>query len=160
MTFSQYNTFPIAIAAVLGLAAHVLALTVFIIGLLASAAMSAAHISAVYFAAALAFQVAPAGVVLSSFLSGALWLIAGGLVLGVAAIKTGLGARVAATFTGHLSRSYATVITSVVLSALILAFLIPAAIARFQGTVPARQKYLFSPGERSRFPPCCRPGPE
>lgn len=101
MNLSQYKFLPIAAAAALGVAVllllpmpqsatgstvHVLALIVFIIGLLASAAMPEAHISAVYFAAALAFQVAPAGVVLSSFLSGAFWLIAGGVVLGVAAI--------------------------------------------------------------------------
>jgi hypothetical protein len=76
----------------------VLALTVFIIGLMATDSLPEYQVSALYFGLALAFQVAPAGVVLSSFRSSAFWLIAGGVVLGIAAIKTGLGRRIAEVF--------------------------------------------------------------
>jgi len=108
----------------------VLALTVFIIGLMATDSLPEYQVSALYFGLALAFQVAPAGVVLSSFRSSAFWLIAGGVVLGIAAIKTGLGRRIAEVFVHHLSRSFPRLISGIVFGAVVLAFLIPAAIAR------------------------------
>jgi len=108
----------------------VLALTVFIIGLMATDSLPEYQVSALYFGLALVFQVAPFDVVLSSFLSSAFWLIAGGVVLGIAAIKTGLGRRIAEVFVHHLGHSFSRLIAGIVFGAVILAFLIPAAIAR------------------------------
>ncbi len=165
---SQYRPIPIALVAVLAFGVllapmpgetgantvAVLALTVLIIGLMATNGLPEFQVSALYFALALIFQVAPAGVVLSSLRSSAFWLIAGGVVLGIAAIKTGLGRRVAEVFVRHLSRSFPRLIAGIVFGAVVLAFLIPAAIARMIILMPIvlalADRLGFQPGSRGR----------
>lgn len=107
-----------------------LALTVLIIGFMASNSMPEYQISALFFAAAVAFGIAPPEVVFSGLVSSAFWLVAGGVVLGIAAQQTGLGSAVAAVFVRRLGRSYPRLIAGIVLGSVVLAFLIPAAIAR------------------------------
>lgn len=132
----------------------VLALTVLIVGLMATNGLPEAYVSALYFTLALVFQIAPPDVVLSSFSSSAFWLIAGGVVLGIAAIKTGLGHRVAAVFVRHLGRSFPRMIAGIVLGAVVLAFLIPAAIARMIILMPIvlalAERLGFAPDSRGR----------
>ena len=82
-----------------------LALTVLIVGLMAANAAPEYFFSGLFFALALIFQIAPADAVFSGFRSSAFWLVAGGVVLGMAADKTGLGTAVASIFLGRIGQS-------------------------------------------------------
>jgi di/tricarboxylate transporter len=165
---TNYRPLPIVLVAILALGtflapmpdaanpktAMVLALTVLIIGLMATNGLPEFQVSALYFSLALVFQAAPAEVVLSSLRSSAFWLIAGGVVIGIAAIKTGLGRRVAEVFVRHLSQSYPRLIAGIVFGAVVLAFLIPAAIARMIILMPIvlalADRLGFQPGSKGR----------
>jgi len=107
-----------------------LALTVFTVGMWATGAMPEHYASVVFFILALVFQIAPVEVIFSGLKSSAFWLIAGGMVIGVSADRTGLGRYLAHAFVRRLNKSYLQLITGIVIGAVALAFLIPAAIAR------------------------------
>ncbi|NQU61915.1 MAG: anion permease [Rhodospirillales bacterium] len=107
-----------------------LALTVFTVGLWATGGLPEYYTSLIFFVLALVFAIAPADVVFSGFRSSAFWLIAGGVVIGMAANRTGLGRFLAHAFVSRLNKSYPQLISGIVFGAVILAFLIPAAIAR------------------------------
>jgi len=107
-----------------------LALTVFTVGMWATGAMPEHYTSVVFFILALVFQIAPVEVIFSGLKSSAFWLIAGGMVIGVSADRTGLGRYLAHAFVRRLNKSYLQLITGIVIGAVALAFLIPAAIAR------------------------------
>lgn len=131
-----------------------LALTVFTVGLWATGSLPEHITSIAFFVLALVLGIAPPEVVLSGFLSSAFWLIAGGVVIGVAADQTGLGRFLAHAFVLRLSGSYLQLITGLVLGAVVLAFLIPAAIARLIILMPIvlglADKLGFAPGSRGR----------
>ena len=114
----------------------VLALTVFTVGLWATGAVPEYRAAIAFFILALAFDVAPAAAVFSGFRSSAFWLIFGGVVIGVAANRTGLGRVLAHAFVRRLGGSYRQLIAGIVLGAVVLAFLIPAAIARLIMLMP------------------------
>lgn len=63
-------------------------LTVLTIGMWATSALPEHLVSIIFFVLAIVLAVAPREVVLSGFLSSALWLVFGGLVLGVAVQRT------------------------------------------------------------------------
>lgn len=107
-----------------------LALTVFTVGLWATGAVPEHRAAIAFFILALAFDVAPPAAVFSGFRSSAFWLVFGGVVIGVAANRTGLGRVLAHAFVRRLGGSYRQLIAGIVLGAVALAFLIPAAIAR------------------------------
>ncbi len=107
-----------------------LALTVFTVGMWATGAMPEHYASVAFFVLALVFQIAPVEVIFSGLKSSAFWLIAGGMVIGVSADRTGLGRYLAHAFVRRLNKSYLQLITGIVIGAVALAFLIPAAIAR------------------------------
>jgi len=73
-----------------GDAPAILGLILLTIGLLATSAIPEYLTVLLFFALAMIFALAPAGVVFSGFESAGLWLIFGGLVLGVAVHITGL----------------------------------------------------------------------
>jgi len=75
-------------------------------------------------------SISPGKVVFSGFASTALWLIFGGLVLGVAINSTGLGTLVASRAAVHLNRSYVRIISGVVTIGVLFAFLMPSAMGR------------------------------
>ncbi len=131
-----------------------LALTVFTVGLWATGSLPEYVTAVVFFVLALALGIAPPEVVLSGFWSSAFWLVAGGLVIGVAADRTGLGRFLAHAFLRRLSASYPRLITGIVLGAVVLAFLIPAAIGRLIILMPIilglADKLGFAPGTRGR----------
>ena len=113
-----------------------LALTMFTIGLWATGALPE-HITAVAFIViALGFSVAPPEIVFSGLRSSAFWLIFGGVVIGVAAERTGLGRYLAHFFTRRFDTSYPQLITGIVVGAGALAFLIPSAIGRLVILMP------------------------
>lgn len=113
-----------------------LAVTLFTVILWATNAVPQPVTAALFFAAALTFAIAPPKAVLSGFTSNALGLVAGGLILGTAADKSGLGRIVARVFLGRFSGTYPKLILGILLGSVALAFLVPAAMARMAITVP------------------------
>ena len=106
------------------------ALTVFAIGLYASRIIPEFLTAFTYFLVAMLFAVAPASVVFSGFQSTAFWLVFGGLIIGVGVRRTGLGEYLAQSITGRFTKSYATLITGVVVLAVTMAFLMPSTMSR------------------------------
>ena len=129
-------------------------LTVLTIGLWATSALPEHLVAIGFFVIAIVLSVAPQEVVLSGFLSSALWLVFGGLVLGVAVQRTGLGEWLAAGIVDRIGTSYASVIGAVVLGNVVLGFLVPSAMARAVILMPivvALAEHLgFKPGDRGR----------
>jgi di/tricarboxylate transporter len=129
-----------------------LALTVAAIGLWATGAVPE-HITALaFFTVAMLFKVAPAGVVFSGFESSALWLIFGGLIMGVAVRTTGLGARIAHRLAGAFDGGYVGVITGVTVVGLGLGFVMPSSMGRAVLLMPIAllmaERFGFRPGSR------------
>lgn len=113
-----------------------LALTIFTVGLWATGALPE-HITAVaFFVLALGFSVAPPEIVFSGLRSSAFWLVVGGVVIGVAAERTGLGRYLAHFFTRRLDTSYLQLIAGIVVGAVALAFLIPSSMGRLVILMP------------------------
>ena len=130
------------------------ALTVLIIGLWATGALPEHLVAVLFFVLAVVLSVAPQQVVLSGFLSSALWLVFGGLVLGVAVERTGLGRWLASGVVARIGSSYPRVIAAVVLGNVMLGFLVPSAMARAVILMPivvALAGHLgFAAGDRGR----------
>lgn len=129
-------------------------LTVLTIGLWATSALPQHQVAVMFIVLAIVLSVAPQEVVLSGFLSSALWLVFGGLVLGVAVQRTGLGRWLASGVVERIGASYASVIAAVVIGNVLLGFLVPSAMARAVILMPivvALAEHLgFSPGDRGR----------
>jgi len=131
-----------------------LALTVLIIGLMATSAIPEVQLAVLFFGLAVIFQIAPVDAVFSGFRSSAFWLVAGGIILGLAAEKTGLGTAVAGVLLRRMGQSFPQVIIGLSIVAVALALLIPAALARVIIMVPIVQAMAdrvgFMPGSRGR----------
>ena len=111
------------------------------------------HLGAViFFLVALLFAVAPPEVVFVGFQSSALWLVFGGLVMGTAAERTGLGDRVAELTVRFLPSSYLGILSLLALIAFLLGFFIPTGIGRLALLVPIVvglcRQLGFRPGSR------------
>lgn len=89
-----------------------------------------------FFLLAMVFTVAPAPVVFSGFNSTAVWLIFGGLVLGVAINATGLGQRIAKALAAHLAGTYPRLIGGMVAVGLLIAFIMPSSMGRVVLIIP------------------------
>ena len=100
------------------------------VGLWSTAVMPAHFTSLLFMLLAMLFALAPAQIVFSGFHSGAIWLVFSGIVLSVAIRKTGLGGRIAEIMLRRLPDNYLVLCYSVLFLALVLDFLIPAAVAR------------------------------
>jgi di/tricarboxylate transporter len=97
----------------------------------ASGRIPAHLVSLAFFLLAVLFHVAPPSVVFSGFTSGALWLIFGGQVMGVAIRHTGLAERLADAAARRIgARSYGSVIGGVVALSAALGFVLPSAMGR------------------------------
>ncbi|MDA0998218.1 MAG: SLC13 family permease [Proteobacteria bacterium] len=105
-------------------------ISLFAVGLYATAAVPEFLTAIAFFTLAMIFHVAPAPAVFSGFHSTALWLVFGGLVLGVAVEKTGLGARIATAITGRLGGSYPKLVAGLALVGIALAFVMPSTMGR------------------------------
>jgi hypothetical protein len=112
-----------------------LALVAFTVALWATAALPALHSGAIFFALALATGVAPAIPLLSGFWSDAAALVFGGLVIGGAAERSGLGRYVARALMGGLA-TYPRLITGVLIGSGTLSFLVPTTMGRLAITIP------------------------
>ncbi len=107
------------------------------IGLWATGVL-AEHVTALLFLVlAMVLGVAPASVVFSGFHSTAVWLVFGGLIVGVAVKATGLADRLAHLIARHLpDRSYAGIIFGVVFLGVALSFLMPSSMGRIVVLLP------------------------
>ena len=132
-----------------------LALALAAIGLWATAALPE-HITALaFFTIAMLFHVSPAKVVFAGFESAALWLIFGGLVMGVAVRSTGLGERIAHRLAAAFGTSYWGVITGVTVVGVALGFVMPSSMGRAVLLMPIAlslaDRFGFQPGTKGRL---------
>lgn len=84
----------------------------------------------VFFLLAMVLHIAPAQAVFAGFSSTAWWLVFGGMILGAAVERTGLGRRLARAVFGRLGGAYPQAVTSVALAAVALGFLMPSTMGR------------------------------
>lgn len=93
-------------------------------------------------------------VVFSGFHSGAVWLVLGGLVIGNAVQRTGLGARLARGMIGRFGGSYVGILAAVMGITATLAFFVPSAAARVVMLMPVVMALAdglgFAEGARGR----------
>ncbi|WP_353570688.1 SLC13 family permease [Candidatus Albibeggiatoa sp. nov. BB20] len=111
-------------------------LVIITITLLATSFIPEYLTSLLFFLLAMLFHIAPDYIIFAGFQSTALWLVFGGLVVGVAVMSTGLGQRVANKLAIHLEGSYAQLITGVTLVGVMFAFIMPSAMGRVVLLIP------------------------
>ena len=131
-----------------------LALVMAAIGLWATGAIPE-HVTALaFFTIAMLTQVAPPRVIFAGFESAALWLIFGGLVMGVAVRSTGLGERIAHSLARLFGSGYWGVIGGVTLVGVALGFVMPSSMGRAVLLMPIvlalADRFGFAPGSRGR----------
>ncbi len=133
---------------------RVAALAMLTIGFWATGILPEHITSLLFFVLAMLFSVAAPATVFSGFTSTAVWLIFGGLVIGVAIMKTGLGQRVAARAASRLDGSYARIITGLVAAGVLFSFLMPSAMGRVVLLTPIAEAiaghFGFKRGSRGR----------
>ncbi len=134
--------------------APALALAVMCVGLWATGALPEYLTALILLTLAMIGNVAPGAIVFSGFQSPALWLILGGLVMGVAVRSTGLGERVAQNMTRWFGASYWGVIAGVCGVGTLLGFCMPSSMGRVVLLMPIALSladgYGFQPGSKGR----------
>lgn len=112
------------------------ALAIFAIGLWATGLLPE-HLTALgFFLFAMLFKVATPAVIFSGFHSAALWLVFGGLVVGAAVRRTGLGERLAQMAVSRVGSSYGMAVSGVMVICIVMGFLMPSSIGRATLVVP------------------------
>jgi di/tricarboxylate transporter len=131
-----------------------LAITVFTVGLWATGALAEYVTSLIFFVLAIGFAIAPPEVVFSGLASSAFWLVVGGMVIGIAADRTGLGRYLAHIFTRRMDASYPQLISGIIIGAVALAFLLPSSMGRLVILMPIilglADNLGFEPGSKGR----------
>lgn len=144
---SQYSAMSIAVVAVIvfflpppdGAPASVMraaGVVVLTVGLWATAAFPEYLTSIIFFLLAAALAIAPPEIVFSGFHSSAVWMVFGGLVIGVAVQTTGFGARVARAMVARFQGSYISVLGGLVVLAALMAFVMPSSTGRIVVLLP------------------------
>jgi di/tricarboxylate transporter len=128
-----------------------LAIVAFTVALWATAAMPALHSGAIFFALALATSVAPTVPLLSGFWSNAAALVFGGLVIGSAAERTGLGRYVARALMSGLA-TYPRLIAGILIGSGALSFIVPTTMGRLAITLPI----LMAAAKEAGYAPASR----
>ena len=136
------------IAEVDPLQARTAAVVVLAIGFWSTAVVPPFLGSLVFLFAAMVLAVAPASVVFSGFHSGAMWLVFGGLVLGLGVQRVGLDVRLVRNLLKHLPRRYLALTYGIFVVGLALAFVIPSASGRVAILVPI----MLALADRLGFP--------
>ena len=117
----------------------------------ATSVLPALHSGVIFFALALATSVAPTIPLISGFWSNAAALVFGGLVIGGAAERSGLGRYVARALMAGLA-TYPRLITGILIGSGTLSFLVPTSMGRLAITVPillaATKEAGYAPGSR------------
>lgn len=106
------------------------------IGLLATAALPEYMTVLIFFFLCSVISIAPPKVIFSGFLSSAVWLVLGGMILGVGIESTGLGARLASYIERAFAKSYFKLIAGTVLIMCLLAILMPSSVGRVTIMLP------------------------
>lgn len=106
------------------------------IGLWATGAVPPHYTALLFMFFAVALPIAAPPVVFSGFHSSAVWLVFGGLILGVGVEKSGLGARLVRFMLRHVSPTYAGVVWATALGGALLAYVIPSAVGRVMLYLP------------------------
>lgn len=109
---------------------HAAAVLLLAIGLWATAALPEHLTGLLFLVLCMLLAIAPASVVFSGFTSATLWLVLGGLVIAEAVRATGLGERLANALFARVKPTYSGVIAAATAVTLLLAFLMPATVAR------------------------------
>ena len=135
-------------------AMHALGVVVLVVGLWATAAIPVHLTSFIFFFLAITLSLAPPGLAFSGFAAGATWLVFGGIVIGIAVQRTGLGTRIANGLVRLLPRSYPGTIAGIVVACVGLAFVLPSAMGRVVILIPIVQALAerlgFAAGSRGR----------
>ena len=131
------------------------AISLFAVGFWATEVIPSHVTVFLFFLSAIFLSIAPPEVVFSGFESTAIWLIFGGLVLGVAMRNSGLAARIAGTIAAGLEyRGYYAIIGGVVMLGMVLGFIMPSAIGRLVLLIPIAMGFSkrcgFQVGSRGR----------
>lgn len=113
-----------------------LALVLFAIGLYATQAVPEAVTSLAFFVIAMLTGVAPADAVFQGFESTALWFVFGGLIIGVAVERSGLGNYLATRVTRRLGTQYQQLVVGMVVIGVLMCFLMPSTMGRVMLLVP------------------------
>jgi di/tricarboxylate transporter len=112
------------------------AVMIFTIGFLATVAIPEYLTILIFFFLCLVMTIAPPEIVFSGFISGAAWLVFGGMILGVGIESTGLGHRLAGYIERVCARSYFHLIVGTVFIMFILSVLMPSSVGRVTIMLP------------------------
>lgn len=109
---------------------HAAAVLLLAIGLWAVGSLPEHLTGLIFLVLCMLLAIAPASVVFAGFASGTLWLVLGGLVIAEAVRATGLGERMAKLLFSRATLSYEGLIAAAVTITVLLAFVMPATVAR------------------------------
>lgn len=131
------------------------ALAITVVGMWATR-FTAEHLtSLIFFLAAMVLSVAEADAVFSGFAAGAFWLLFGGMILGSAVGRTGLGARLARAMALRMGVSYTGLLIGIAAVALALSFVMPSSTGRVVLLMPVAvslaDAFRFEPGSKGRL---------
>lgn len=112
------------------------ALVLVALALFATAALPEYISALVFLTFGMLLAVAPAQTVFAGFYATAVWLVFGGLVVGVAIRVTGLGERCARLLTGLFGTSYLRVVAGIMVMSILFAMVMPSSLGRVVILVP------------------------
>lgn len=130
-------------------------LTVFAIGFWATGSLPE-HVTAIgFFLAAMLLGVAAPSVVFAGFAATTFWLVFAGLVLGVAAVRTGIADWLARRLSGRLQGSYLRILCGVLALSAGIAFVLPSTMGRVLLLLPIvaamAERFGFAEDSRGRL---------
>ena len=127
-------------------------LMIFTIGYWATGRIAEHLVALVFFLLAMLITVAPATEVFSGFAAPAFWLMVGGLLIGGAVDRTGLGRHLARAVIGRAATSYGKIIAAILAIDVALAFIMPSTMGRVALLLPIAKSIAdeagFRPGDR------------
>ena len=111
-------------------------LILLVVGALATGVIPEQITILIFFLLAMLLAIASPQIVFSGFISGAFWLVFGGLIIGAAVETTGLGNRIAQSLIAYVRGSYIWVVATILLINLVLIFLMPSTLSRVVLLIP------------------------
>lgn len=111
-------------------------LVFFVIGLFATGALPGHVTALLFFLFGMLFSVAPSSIIFAGFQSNALWLVFGGLLIGLAVERTGLAARMAELVSCRFALGYWRLLSSMVGLGVLMSFVMPSSVARIVVIMP------------------------
>jgi di/tricarboxylate transporter len=106
------------------------------VGLWATNVVPSHYGALIFLFASMVLAVAPANIVFSGFASGAVWLVFGGIVIGLSVKRTGLDMRLAAPFLNRFPNNFLAIIYGIFWISASLGFVIPSAAGRVALLIP------------------------